>query len=101
MDARLAWIWLSRACGAGSRAPLNLLHHFGSPEKILRADRRELSEVLGSSNLHLLTALANKDTSEAVEILHRCEDAGILILTPQDALYPRTLYQLRDAPCVL
>ncbi len=34
-------------------------------------------------------------------ILRRSDDAGVTILTPDDARYPRTLYSLRDAPIVL
>lgn len=101
MDSRLIWVWFAQACGAGSRAALNLLCHFESPEKVWKADRRELASVLSSSELPLLTRLAYKDTSEAAEIIRRCDASGIRILTPMDAQYPRSLYQLRDAPCVL
>ncbi|MBO5645948.1 MAG: DNA-protecting protein DprA, partial [Clostridia bacterium] len=101
MDPRLTWVWLAQACTAGSRAALNLLYHFGTPEKIWKAERRELASVLQSSELSLLTRLAHKDTSEAAEIIRRCDASGIRILTPMDAQYPRSLYQLRDAPCVL
>lgn len=101
MDPRLTWVWLAQACGAGSRAVLNLLYQFETPEKIWKADRRTLASVLRSSELPLLTRLAYKDTSEAAEIIRRCDASDIRILTPMDAQYPRSLYQLRDAPCVL
>ncbi len=101
MDPRLAWVWLAQACGAGSRAALNLLYHFETPEKIWKADRRTLASVLHSSEISLLTRLAYKDTADAAEIIRRCDASDIRILTPMDARYPRSLYQLRDAPCVL
>lgn len=101
MDQRLLWVWLAEACRAGSRAALNLLYHFETPERIWKADRRELVSVLHSSEMSLLTRLAYKDTGDAAEIIRRCDEAGIEILTPMDSRYPRSLYQLRDAPCVL
>ena len=101
MDNRIAWVWLSLACGAGSRAPVNLLRVFSSAENILKADRKTLSEKLDKPDMGLLSALSNKDTSEAQMILKRCDENNVLVLTPADPRYPRALYQLRDAPCVL
>ncbi len=100
MDARLAWIWLSLACGAGSRVPLSLLRQFETPENILNADRKALAAAL-DKDIALLSRLSNKDTSDALEIIRFCDRAGVTILTPMDARYPKTLYQLRDIPCVL
>ncbi len=98
---RLAWVWLSLACGAGSRVPLGLLHRFSTAENILKANRKSLAEALDGKDLAVLDRLSNKDTSDALSILRRCEENHIQILTPSDSQYPRTLYQLRDAPCVL
>lgn len=101
MDAKLMWIWLAQACGQGSRTAIHLLCAYGSPEKIYRADRKSLANKLGDREYALLNRLSNKDLSDATLILRRCQDTGVGILTPDDARYPRTLYQLRDAPIVL
>jgi len=101
MDRRLSWLWLSLACGQGSRTAINLLCTFGSPERIFKADRKSLAKALGDRETKLLTKLSNKDLSDASAILRRCDDSGIRILSPDDAEYPRALYQLRDAPVVL
>lgn len=101
MDAKRMWIWLAQACGQGSRAAIHLLCAYGSPEKIYRADRKSLAKRLGERELPLLNRLANKDLSDATLIMRRCQDKGVNILTPDDPQYPRTLYQLRDAPIVL
>jgi len=101
MDTRLYWIWLAQACRPGSRTAINLICAFGNPEKIYRADRKKLSEILGEAEYSCLGRLANKDLSEAQQILNRCSESGIGILTPDDGLYPHSLYQLRDAPVVL
>ncbi len=101
MDARLAWVWLSLACGAGSRVPLSLLQKFETAENILRAERKVLADALDGAHFSLLSRLSDKDTAEATDILRLCDSTGVKILTPMDASYPKTLYQLRDVPCVL
>ena len=101
MDAKLMWIWLAQSCGQGSRTAIRLLCAFGSPEKVYKADRKALAKHLGEKEFALLNRLANKDLSDATSILRRCQDMRVQILTPDDSRYPRTLYQLRDAPVVL
>lgn len=101
MDGRLTWLWLSLACGQGSKTAINLLCAFGSPEKIYKADRKTLAQALPDGGMPLLNRLSNKDLSDAASILRYCDESGIRILTPTDAQYPRALYQLRDAPIVL
>lgn len=101
MDSRLTWIWLSLACRPGSRTAINLLCRFGTPDKIYRADQKKLREALSERERSCIARLANKDLSEAEEILRRCDDYGVGILTPDNAAYPRSLYELRDAPVVL
>lgn len=101
MDARLAWVWLSLACGAGSRLPISLLQKFETAENILRAERKVIAEALDGAHFSCLSALSNKDTTDAMEILRFCDDNGVTVHTPLDASYPKTLYQLRDVPCVL
>lgn len=101
ISSRLAWIWLSLACGAGSRTAVRLLCHFGDPEEIYRASRKKLEEFFGERDLALLNRLSDKDLSRAREIDDLCTMHNIGILTPDDVRYPRSLYQLRDAPVVL
>lgn len=101
MDGRLKWIWLSLACGAGSRSAVNLLCSLGSPEKIYKSDRQTLAQALGDEKAPALARLVNKDLSDASAVLRRCDESGVRILTPDDEAYPRSLYQLRDAPVVL
>lgn len=101
MDNRLSWIWLSLACGPASRTAVQLLCAFGSPEKIYRAPREKLLAAVGERARATVSRLENKDLSEASAVLRRSDEAGVTILTPDDARYPRTLYALRDAPIVL
>lgn len=101
LSSRVLWIWYSLACGQGSRTAVRLLCRFGEPEKVYKASRRALSDALDGCELALLDRLADKDLARAREIDERCLEHGIGILTPDDAAYPRSLYQLRDAPIVL
>ncbi len=101
MDVRIAWVWLSLACGAGSRVPLSLLRQFFTAQNILNADRRTLAAALEKTDISFLSRLCDKDTSDALSVIRACDRAGITILTPLDPRYPKTLYQLRDIPCVL
>ena len=101
MDNRLYWIWLSLACGQGSRLAIDLLCSLGGPEAIFRADRSALAEALGKEDLPILNRLENKKMTHAKEILKQCEESGVGILTPDNDAYPKALYQLRDAPAVL
>lgn len=101
ISSRLYWIWFSLACGPGSRTAVRLLCAFGEPDEIYRASRKRLEEFFGGREGALLRRLADKDLSRAREILDVCSMHGIGILTPDDAQYPRSLYQLRDAPVLL
>jgi len=101
MDGRVYWVWYSLACGQGSRIAVSLLCACGSAQKIYRMDRKALSQVLTDKEQKQLNRLADKDLSRAEEIVNQCAERNIRILTPDDAEYPRTLYQLRDAPVVL
>ncbi len=101
MDNRLYWIWLSLACGQGSRIAIDLLCTLGGPEKVYRAGRAELAQALGKDDLPVLNRLDNKTMTHAKAILNQCETSGVGILTPDSTAYPRALYQLRDAPTVL
>ncbi len=101
MDNRLYWIWLSLACGQGSRIAIDLLCALGGPDKIFRADRAALAEALGKEDLPVLNRLGNKTMTHAKAILEQCDESGVHILTPDSTAYPKALYQLRDAPTVL
>lgn len=101
MDARVYWVWYSLACGQGSRIAVSLICSCGSAEKIYRMNRAALKEALAEGEMHRLNRLADKDLTRAQEIVRRCDEMGISILTPDDPAYPLAFCQLRDAPMVL
>lgn len=91
------WLWLSTMRHVGIRNLLALLDHFGTPEKIFFASDNELEIVLGAD----VRLFHERDLGRAEEILSRCRELGISILTIGDAAYPSRLRNIFDPPIVL
>ena len=93
------WIWLATRKQLNDREKAGLLDHFRDPEDIYFAD----SGVLAQTGLteEKLEALADKDLTSAEEILSRCDEKQIHILTLRDAAYPARLKNIADPPLVL
>lgn len=94
------WLWLSTRTGVSKVRRLELLRYFGSVDGIYHADARTLAQVPGMSEAES-DALCDKSLQGAEEILNRCYDLGICVLTWQDAQYPERLRAIPDAPVVL
>ena len=94
------WIWLAELPGLRNQFRLALLRHFGSPEDIFSADRRELLLAEGVPQKQAELAL-NRDLGKADRIMGECQRLNQRILTIQDAEYPRRLRNIFDPPIVL
>ena len=94
------WLWFSSRRGLGNSARLSLLERFGTPEQVYFADKKTLETAENLSEPGL-ASLMDKDVSEAREILERCKDRGIRIMTMGDAVYPGRLRNIYDPPLVL
>ncbi len=94
------WVWLSECKGLSTRARLQLLEHFGTPEDIYYADAEEYLHVEGMTR-RLAALLSDKSTAAADRILGDCERLGVRILTMQDADYPVRLRNIYEPPCLL
>ncbi|HHU22640.1 MAG TPA: DNA-protecting protein DprA [Clostridiales bacterium] len=94
------WIWLSSLHGLRPKARELLLEHFGSPKEIYFAADTDYRDVGGIMPKELET-LKNKDMEPALDILDKCREGKIRILTMQDAEYPRRLLNIFDPPAVL
>ena len=91
------WLWLTTRTGLGVRGANLVAELFPSPEAIYFADEATY-QAMGIRNYQ---PLLDKDLFIPEEILRRCYDRGISLLTMQDAAYPQRLRQLESAPCVL
>lgn len=94
------WLWLSAAAGLRPRTRNVLLSRYGGPREIYFARRGEYKTIEGLEEREC-EALEDKDLDGALRIIRRCEEAGIGILTLQDAAYPLRLRNIYDPPAVL
>jgi len=96
---REAWLRIN-AAELRPRAVINLLDRYGSPQDILDADPRVLSEEVGLTpkELERLAAAAARDYTEQLRTLDRLEAQ---LVSVRDAGYPANLRQIHDPPPVL
>ncbi|HTG02066.1 MAG TPA: DNA-processing protein DprA [Nitrospirota bacterium] len=97
-DPRLFWIALNNVPGVGRATFRKLVKRFGSPEQALRAPAAELAEMDGLP-AKVAAAIASFDGyREAEQELARAREAGVAIITADDAAYPENLRAVPDAP---
>ena len=94
------WIWLATRQGLNKRTQYELIRQLGDPEKIYRASQADLVAVPGMTP-RALAALEDKSLDRAQELLHRCREKDIRLLTLRDAGYPRRLLGIYDPPVLL
>ena len=94
------WIWFATRAGMGDKTKTVLLSCFEDPEAIYFAPKTELErfEELTSAAVE---SMMDKDLTECEQILARCQEKKIHILTYQDAAYPDRLKNIPDPPMVL
>lgn len=93
-----AWLWLSTRLDAGPA--WQVLNHFDSPEQAYFADPAEYRLIPRLTDKHL-KKLSDKSLSDVEDILARCDEKNIGILTWQDADYPERLRNIEVPPLVL
>lgn len=94
------WVWLSALTSLKPKTRFELLNTFGDPEKIFFADERQLFERINLSEFERAVVL-NKSLDRANEILEKCREDGVSIMTFQDISYPYRLKNIYDPPVVL
>ena len=100
MAAIKYWVWLS-ALRMRPVAKIKLLDHFGyDPERLYYADARELTAVEGLTAADI-ESMGIRELETAMEILVRCDEQRLQIITLQDAAYPWRLKNIYDPPVVL
>lgn len=82
------WIWLTTIPYVGPVMRNRLIQYFKTPELIYYADSVELSKVEGIRKKQVCSILENHSLKRAYEILQRCEDDDIQMMTVMDAIYP-------------
>ena len=77
------WIWLATRQGLNKRKQYELLQRFGDPEAVYRS----FAEA--------------EDLQQAQQILNRCREQGIQLLTLEDPRYPQRLKGIYEPPLLL
>ena len=77
------WIWLATRQGLNKRKQYELLQRFGDPEAVYRSFAQA------------------EDLQQAQQILNRCREQGIQLLTLEDPRYPQRLKGIYEPPLVL
>ena len=88
------WIWFAQLKGINLWQKQQLLETFHDPEELYHADVSRL-------DAEIREALEQKDLQEARQILYRCNQRGISILTYGDGAYPQRLRNIEDPPMLL
>ena len=94
------WLAMSLTPGLGPTSIRKLVRHFGSPEAVLRASLTEL-EGAGIQAVSAQSLATGKSAELGREELARAADAGIAVLTMDDARYPQRLKEIYDPPVLL
>ena len=94
------WIWLAQRKNVTIGQKLQCLEYFRDPEYVYAADAAAFRCVEGLSE-KALKNLEDKDLTQAREILRKCEDKNISILTFGDGAYPHRLKNIAVPPLVL
>ena len=94
------WIWLATRPDLSDRLKLATLEAFRDPEDIFYGDKEHYSNVEGMTQAGA-EALADKNLTQAQQIMDDCVEKGIQICTFHDAAYPVRLKNIADPPLVL
>lgn len=94
------WIWLQSCLFYGNRHIAAILEIFGDAKAIFDADVSQLiaANVFSKSEI---SRLSNKKLAKAEEIIEKCKQNGINIITYSDEQYPFMLRNIPDFPLVL
>lgn len=94
------WIWLATRPHVSDRVKLALVERFRDAEDVYYASQEELSQMEGLTQ-EAVAGLLDKKLSEAHQILARCSDKKLQVLTWIDGAYPSRLRNIPDPPMVL
>lgn len=99
MSALLYWLWLS-AAPVSEKAKTALLKRYRSPEAAYLSPEGSFKAVQGISAREA-AQLENRNPDKAREILEKCREQNIGIITLQDAAYPERLKNTENPPVLL
>ncbi|MEF9971308.1 MAG: DNA-processing protein DprA [Oscillospiraceae bacterium] len=100
MSALKYWVWLSSLYDLRPKTRSELISAFGDPESVYFADNRQLLEKVKLTDFEL-QLISDKSLQRSNEILERCGEEGVSLLTLRDSAYPQRLLNIFDPPILL
>lgn len=94
------WCALNRIFGFAPKTGLSVIRHFGSPEEVFRAGKKDLEPLLGNAPGYISRISMETLGSEAEEVEHLLEE-GIRFVCIDDERYPSLLKECDDPPLLL
>lgn len=92
------WIWYASLRGTSLHQKLKLMRRYSDPEEIFNKTNFDDDVTLSTDTVQ---ALKNKDLTSSRQLLKRCSELRIQIMTYRDAAYPDKLRNIPDPPLVL
>ena len=92
------WIWLSTIKYVGPVLQKRLLAKFESPQEVYLAALDKLEKVPHLNKRAIESLLSTRDLTAANDILQRCHQEDIHLLTFSDPLYPQYAKNLPESP---
>ncbi|MGD0442899.1 MAG: DNA-processing protein DprA [Edaphobacter sp.] len=101
MDAaKMAWVALTLTPGMGPTRIWKAMGRLGEAERLFEASLTEL-EGLGMPAAAAQFVFEGKARAAAEDEMKRTAEAGGILITPEDAVYPERLREIYDPPAVL
>lgn len=94
------WVWLSTLTDLKPITRFRLLEDFQDPEGAYFADEKRLLKTAWLTDAER-RLLSDKSLTRAEEILSKCREDSVSILTINDAAYPERLRNIYDPPVLL
>ncbi len=94
------WVWLSTLTELKPKTRFALISTFGDPEKAYFADDKLFRERLNINDTDM-NLLSKRSLDRTNEILEKCREENITIISFQDVAYPQRLKNIYDPPVVL
>ena len=98
MKQAILYIWFQLATGICNGIAGEILGKYNGIEEIYNCNDFSF---LGDKKQKYINRLENKDTSQAFEILKRCQSMGAQVVGYYDNLYPKSLRRIPTPPSVL
>ncbi|MBO4896944.1 MAG: DNA-processing protein DprA [Clostridia bacterium] len=94
------YLWLNLKEKISKSTKFELLEHFGSAEKLFKADKDAYNEcrILSGGDIE---ALCDKSLKEAEKELKKAQSMGVSLVTADSPEYPKELLNMPDPPVLL